>query len=284
MIKLNLLPKYIIERRRVKAWALVLVAILVIEAFLLAAYVWAPLPFSLKQRMADAQAEAARQRAEAAKVEALDAEIGQINARFAAKASWVTWKESADQVPQRWIDYLTKVNELIPADVVIHGLQLPSAGVLNLSASTSDMMSAVRWYLNVLRSDLVQPGLQSVQFNPGQMAAEPAGGVTDPMRMSVGMTIALRPEFYQDVFAVPAPPSDVDGGAATGGRGGGRMGRGPGARGGGGRGGGMRGGGGRGGGMRGGGMRGGGRGGGMGGGMGGGGMRGGGMGRGRRGF
>ena len=268
MIKLNLLPKYIIERRRVKAWALMLVAILVIEVVALAAYVWAPLPAplprSLKSRMADAQAEAAKQRAEALKVQELESEIDQIEARFQAKATWVTWTEAADQVPQRWVDYLTAVNELIPADVVIHGLQLPSAGVPNLSASTSDMMSAVRWYLNVLRSDLVQPGLHSVQFNPGQMAAQPAAGVTDPMRMSVGMTIALRPEFYQDVFAIPAPPADVDGGAGAGGRGGGRMGRGPGARGGGGgggRGGGMRGGGMRGGGMRGGGMRGGGRGG-----------------------
>jgi hypothetical protein len=264
MIKLNLLPKYIIERRRVKAWALGMVALLIIELVVLAAYVWSPLPpplpRSLKQRTADANAEAVAQRAAAAKVEDLNAEIDAINGRFAAKASWVTWKESADKVPERWVEYLTAVNELIPADVVIHGLQVPSAGVLNLSASTSDMMAGVRWYLNVLRSELVQPGRQSVQFNPGQVAVAPVAGVTDPMQMSVGMTIVLKPEFYQEILMQPARPADLDGGGASGGRGGGRMGGAPGA---GGRGGGR---GGRGGGM------GGGRGGGMGGGRGGGGM------------
>ena len=270
MIKLNLLPKYIIERRRVKAWALGMAALLIIELVVLAAYVWGPMPFSLKHKMADAEAEAVKQQAEAAKVTALDEEIALIKGRFAAKEAWVTWKESADEVPERWVKYLTAVNELIPADVVIHGLQVPSAGVLNLSASTSDMRAAVRWYLNVLRSRLVQPGLQSVQFNPGQVAAASMAGVTDPMQMPVGMTIALRPEFYQDVLAPPARPSDLDGGGAMGGGGGGRMGRAPGA-GGGGRGGG----GGAGGGGRGGGMRGGPGGGGRGGGMGGGGMRGG---------
>jgi hypothetical protein len=242
MIKLNLLPKYIIERRRVKAWALGMVALLIIELVVLAAYVWSPLPpplpRSLKQRTADANAEAVAQRAAAAKVEDLNAEIDAINGRFAAKASWVTWKESADKVPERWVEYLTAVNELIPADVVIHGLQVPSAGVLNLSASTSDMMAGVRWYLNVLRSELVQPGRQSVQFNPGQVAVAPVAGVTDPMQMSVGMTIVLKPEFYQEILMQPARPADLDGGGASGGRGGGRMGGAPGAGGrGGGRGG-----------------------------------------------
>ncbi|MCJ7822672.1 MAG: hypothetical protein MUQ26_06290, partial [Armatimonadetes bacterium] len=259
MIKLNLLPKYILERRRVKAWALGMAALLIIELVVLAAYVWGPMPFSLRQKAAKAEAEAAAQLKAAVEVEALDAEILAVNGRFAAKNSWVTWKESADEVPERWVGYLTAVNELIPADVVIHGLQIPSAGVLNLSASTSDMMAAVRWYLNVLRSDLVQPGMQSVQFNPGQVSQAPVEGVTNPMQMPVGMTIALRPEFYQDVLAPPARPSDLEGGGAMGGGGGGRMGRAPGA-GGGGRGGGAGGGG------RGGGAGGGGRGGGAGGG------------------
>jgi hypothetical protein len=257
MIKLNLLPKYILERRRVKAWALGMAALLIIELVVLAAYVWGPMPFSLRPRMAKAEAEAAKQLAAAQEVVKLNDEIAEIEGRFAAKESWVTWKESADEVPERWIEYLTAVNELIPADVVIHGLQVPSTGVLNLSASTSDMMAGVRWYLNVLRSDLVQPGPQSVQFNPGQVSAAPVAGVTDPMQMPVGMTIALKPEFYQDVLAAPARPADLEGGGAAGGRGGGRMGGAPGA---GGRGGGMRGGGMRGGpagGMRGGGMRGG---------------------------
>ena len=92
MIKLNLLPKYILERRRVKAWALGMAALLIIELVVLAAYVWGPMPFSLRHRMAAAEAEAAEQLAAAQEVEKLNTEIDQINGRFAAKASWVTWK------------------------------------------------------------------------------------------------------------------------------------------------------------------------------------------------
>ena len=87
MIKLNLLPKYILERRRVKAWALGMAALLIIELVVLAAYVWGPMPFSLRHRMAAAEAEAAEQLAAAQEVEKLNTEIDQINGRFAAKAS-----------------------------------------------------------------------------------------------------------------------------------------------------------------------------------------------------
>ncbi len=264
MIKINLLPEYIVERRRVKVWIAGLAVLLILEVLILAAYVWGPLPFSLNQRLAKAEKRESDAIAAALEVEAIETETAQVRSRFAAKNSWVRWVNEADKLPAEWVDYLNSINDTIPADVVIHGLQLPSGGVLNLSGSTSDMMAALRWYLNMLRCDIVQPGLQSVQFNPGAQAVT-TGGITDPMAMSVSMTVALKPQAYSVVGRVPAPPAGIAGGATARGRGGGgRMGGSPGA---GGRGGGMRGG--RGGGMRGGGMR--------GGGMRGGGMRGGGM-------
>ncbi len=239
MIKINLLPRYIIESRRVKAWVVGLLALIIIEVLILLAYVWAPVPFSLKNRLAAAKEQAADARDRAAYVEGLDSEIAQVKARFAAKESWVTWVNRADEVPAAWVKYLKMINDTIPADVVIHGLSLPSGGTLNLSGSTSDMMAAVRWYLNMLRSDIVQPGLNSVVFNPGTAPLEETGPGTDPMRMSVGMTVALKPEVYEVVMLAPAPPAGLVGGG--GGRAaGGRMGAGPGLGGRGG--GGMRGG------------------------------------------
>ncbi|UCC67108.1 MAG: hypothetical protein JSV79_08140 [Armatimonadota bacterium] len=226
MIKINLLPHYIIERRRVTAWAIGMVALLILEALALGAYVWAPLPFSLKQRLGAAKTRAAEAREKAAYVEGLDGEIGRVQARFAAKESWVTWVERADEVPAAWVKYLKMINDTIPADVVIHGLPLPSGGALNLSGSTSDMMSAVRWYLNMLRSDIVQPGRNSVVFNPGTVTGGETGPTTDPMRMSVGMTIALKPEVYEVVNMTPAGPAQVTGGSRVGGAG--RMGATPG--------------------------------------------------------
>ena len=57
MIKINLLPAYILEARRVKV-VIALMALLVIAvAGALAAYVWAPAPFSLTSQHKAAQDE-----------------------------------------------------------------------------------------------------------------------------------------------------------------------------------------------------------------------------------
>ncbi len=261
MIKIQLLPPYIVERRRVKALVALLVFVLIIEVLGLMAYLWAPAPFSLSsQRRA---AEERRNKALQAEQEvvALEAERDAIRARYEAKAGWVRWVDDADAKPAQWVAYFTKLVDYFPADVVVNGLSLPSGNTLNLSGSTSDLMAAARWYLNMLRCDVVNTELreQAVQFNPGAVAA---GSANPRMQMPVSISVALRPEFL-DVMMPIARPAAI-GGASR--RGGTRMGGGP--RGGGGMRGGPRGGGGMRGGPRGGGgMRGGPR--------GGGGMRGG---------
>ncbi len=240
MIRLNLLPRYIIERRRVKAVVIGLVALLILEVLALGAYVWAPAPFpSLKHKLAVAKADSDAAWEEWNAVEQLKADIAAAQARYAVKAAWVGWVEAADGVPEAWVTYLGAIRETIPADVVIHGLQLPSGGRLNLSGSTSDMMAGVRWYLNMLRSEIVQPDPNAVVFNPGTGAVVGPGTAADPMRLSVGMSVALRQEVMDVLMMVPAPPGGAAAGGARASRGGGRASAGGGRMGGGG---GMRGG------------------------------------------
>jgi hypothetical protein len=275
MIKIQLLPPYITERRRVKVWVALAVLLLLAEILAFCAYVWAPVPYSLSSKLKEAQLRKAEVDEQWYEAEALENKVKDTRARYASKQMWVDWVAEADGLPAQWVRYFEEVGKYIPADVVLNGYPLPNGTSLNLSGSTSDMMAAVRWYLNMLRCDLVQPGVGSVQPSfPANLPGEGGGGGNPRMQHPVSIQVQLKQEFldfYSIKVAAPAAASG-GGGVRRGGGGGGRMGggRGGGMRGGGGRGGGM--GGGRGGGMRGGrggGMRGG-RGGGMGGGRGGG--------------
>jgi hypothetical protein len=185
--------------------------------------------------------------------------------------NWVAWVDEADRVPERWVRYFHLVNKYIPKDVVINGLPLPNNNVLTLAGTTSDIRAASRWYLNMLRSEIVQPDPNAVRFTTtgiaGWPSSEVAPGANPQMSTGVSMTVALKPELVP--LGMVAPPADSGIGSGSRGGGGARMGGGAGGMGGGGRGGGGGGMGGGGGGGRGGG--GGGMGGGGGGGRGGGG-------------
>ena len=229
MIKINLLPAYIIERRRVKALAILLVFLLIVETLLFMAYVWAPAPFSLASSYQQATERRNAAWDEQDAVEALMDEVEATKARYQTKASWVGWVAEADSKPKQWIQYFKTITKYFPADVVVHGLSLPSGNRLNLQGSTSNMMAAARWYLNMLRCEMVQPDPNAVDFSPGQLAA---GAANPRMAMPVSISVVLKPEYLDMMMPVSMP-----GGITVGGRqrGGGQMGGG-GGRGGGGRG------------------------------------------------
>jgi Tfp pilus assembly protein PilN len=243
MIKIQLLPPYILERRRVKALALLIVFVLIVETLLFAALVWAPVPGSYASKARAATARRDKAWADQAAVEELQAQVDRVKASYGAKQTWVAWVDEADRRPAQWVGYFKMVNKYFPADVVVHGLNLPSGNTLNLTGSTSDMMAAARWYLNMLRSEMVAPDINAVQFNPGTVAA---GAANPRMAMPVSISVSLKPEYLDMMMPVPTPSGVTAGGRV----GGSRMGGGGGGRGGGGggRGGGRGGRGGRGGG------------------------------------
>jgi Tfp pilus assembly protein PilN len=230
MIKINLLPDHILESRRVKALLRILIFVLLLEVGALAAYVWAPAPFSVTSRNKQAQNRLDEATARADEVRALEEEVAQVRARYSERASWVQWVEEADRLPDKWVRYFTLLNQYIPEDVVINGLPLPSGNVLNLSGQTSDLAAAARWYLNMLRCEMVVDSPDAVSFStatvgwPGTM---PTGAIAK-MQQAVSMRVLLKPE-YLDMLTAPAVPAGSGLGRTTGAAGaasGGRMGSG----------------------------------------------------------
>lgn len=232
MIKINLLPPHIIERRRVKAVAILLGVVFVIVVFLLAAVTWGPIPgvsYAERLKAAEARRDAAFQAQ--TEVEQLQAEVNAVAAGYAAKGAIVTWVEDADKRPAQWVTYFNMVNQYIPADVVVNGLPLPSGTNLNLTGSTTDLMAAARWYLNMLRCEMVDTsqGRNAVRFTPGNMS-----GGNPKMAMPVSLSVVLKSE-WTDMMMPVGTPTSVGGSVSRGG-GGGRMGGGGRGMGGGGRG------------------------------------------------
>lgn len=227
MIKINLLPDHILESRRVKALLRVLVFVLLLEAGALAAYVWAPAPFSVASRHKQAQNRFDEATVRADEVRALEEEVAQVRARYSERASWVEWVDEADRLPDKWVRYFTLLNEYLPEDVVISGLPLPSGNVLNLTGQTSDLAAAARWYLNMLRCEMVVNSPDAVSFStatvgwPGTM---PTGAIAK-MQQAVTMRVLLKPE-YLDMLIAPAAPAGTGLGRTGGSAGGGRMGSG----------------------------------------------------------
>ncbi|MCJ7751557.1 MAG: hypothetical protein MUQ65_10755 [Armatimonadetes bacterium] len=224
MIKIQLLPPHILERRRVKALAILIVFVLIVQTLLFAALLWAPVPGSYASKARASLDRRAKALAEQAVVEGLQVQVDSLKASYGAKQTWVAWVDEADRRPAQWVGYFKMLNKYFPSEVVVHGLNLPSGNTLNLTGSTSDMMSAARWYLNMLRCEMVTADINAVQFSPGVVAV---GAVNPKMAMPVSMGVSLKPEYLDMMMPVPMPSGVTAGGRVGGGRmGGGGRGRG----------------------------------------------------------
>jgi len=208
MLKVNLLPAHIVESRRIKASLRVIIAGLVILTALLAAYVWAPAPFSLSSRKRAADERLAKATVQESEVLAIDAEAKQVEARYAEKNTWVMWVEEADRIPAKWRRWYNLLNKYVPADVVVSALPAPST-TLSFTGYTSDLKAAARWYLNMWRCEMVNPALgeDAVRFSTPTVGwpGERPTGPNPKMQQQVSITIGIRPEFLDMLVPPPMP-------------------------------------------------------------------------------
>lgn len=223
MLKINLLPSHILETRRVKAWVRILVVLLVVEVGLAVGYVWGPAPFSLTPRQQAARTRLNDAYNEQAKIEQIQTEVRGIQARYGEKGSLVSWVNEADRVPRKWVRWFNLWRRYIPADVVLSAMPAPSAN-MTLVGYTSDWRAAARWYLNMLRCEMVNytgPGSVTLNLPTVGWPGELAGGANPKMQTQCTISMAIKPEFL-DMLVLPAVPASV--GASTARAGGGRMG------------------------------------------------------------
>ncbi len=232
MIKINLLPSHILESRRVKSLLRLIVVVLVVITGLLLAYVFGPAPFCLARQERAAEQRLNKSIAAASEVDAIKAEADAIAKASQDVAAWVGWVERADRRPKEWVAWIKLLNKYIPADVVLSSIPQP-ASTITLTGYTSDFKAACRWYLNMLRCEMLDGPPDSVRFSTPTTGWPETPIVGDNPRMKQVVTITLPiSQRYLPMLQPIAPPASAGIGGGRGGRAGGRMGGGRGGGGG----------------------------------------------------
>jgi Tfp pilus assembly protein PilN len=219
MIKINLLPSHILESRRVKALLRWIILGLLVIVGALCGYVWGPAPFCLGPQQKVAQERLNEANTAWSAVETTKAEGARIAGQYAETSQWVAWVEEADKKPGQWIAWYNLLRKYIPADVVVTAFPSPSTS-LSFTGYTSDFKAACRWYLNMLRCEMLDGPADSVRFSTntlGWPAQEPAAE-NPRMRQPVTISLPISGR-YLTMLEQPFPPTSA---GVSGGRGGAR--------------------------------------------------------------
>jgi len=222
MIKINLLPPHILERRRVK-----IVAVLMALLLLATAAIMILIVFSLRSQVTSSKEALTKATAEATEVTSIKENADALRGSFQGKSLWVGFVDSADRYPQAWVKWFQRINRWIPDELVINSLPPPNNNILTLQGSTSDYRAANRLWHNLMRCDLLAPSAgPNVTVNP--LMPGPSGGANPRMAYPVTVTMNINGAYTQFMtFGRPQAPPSM-GGVAPGAAAGGRMGRGPG--------------------------------------------------------
>jgi len=232
MIKINLLPSHILESRHVKALLRWIVVGLAGITLLLAGYVWGPASICLGPRQKAAQKRLDDATAQWQEVQALQNETQRLTGQYAEMGQWVAWVAEADAKPAQWNAWFDLLRKYVPADVVVNGFPNPGTS-LTLTGYTSDWGAACRWYLNMLRCEMLDGPPESVRFST-PYTGWPAGGPrgSDPMGQQVTISLPISSGYLTMLNPASIPATAGVSGGRTSRASGGRMGAGRGARGG----------------------------------------------------
>lgn len=237
MIKINLLPAYVLETHLVRRTALLVGVIIIVQL--------AAIGFAYMQINSTTAHEKVRLGHWTAKAEDVGAIQGQTtNERSAAGPyqTWVDWVSAIHKHNASWAWLYEEIARYIDNKVMIRTISLSGQSV-TLTGATDSLESAKRWYLNTLMCYLysdVKLGVQVPGWSFTQRSALPGatgagrylsaglGGQaalagidlsTPPSEKTpVALTCTLLPQF---IIQSPAPPAA--GGGAMGGVGGGPM-------------------------------------------------------------
>ena len=163
MIKINLLPPHILEGRRVKIVAIFMGLLVVLCAAAMIIYIWSPAPFSLTKQVTAKKAELVVDKQKKDDADKVNAAAQQMKSSFQAKQTWVDFVTDADRCPRRWAEWFKNLDRWIPNEVVINGLPLPNGNILTLQGTTSDYRAANRWWLSMLRCNMIDQSVSPWQ-------------------------------------------------------------------------------------------------------------------------
>ena len=219
MIKINLLPAYVLEKSLVRR-TVILVAIIVLAQ--VAALAFAYLQIGSAQKEADARLKLWTDKAN--EVATIVSQASGEKSAAVPYQSWVTFVDEIHKNNAKWAWLYEEIAKWVDNRVVLRTISL-SGQTVTLQGATDSIESAKRWYLNSLMSYLYSdvklqvqvpgwtaaPGGGGQTMGPARGAAGPTyAGVTGPIDMTppsertpVSLACTVKPQF---LFVPPAPP------------------------------------------------------------------------------
>jgi hypothetical protein len=171
MIKINLLPPHVVERRKVRSLAILLLAVLLLEIGGFFFYY-----STLVQTEKKKQAQLAQVTTEANNVLSLEAEAQAEIAAAGPVLGEIARFDNIYKHSAKIADTLSKINEYIYAKMTVRNLSLNGTQV-SIQGTTKNLDHIAAAYLNLLRSPYITPA-RGVGFTPslGRSSSAPSAG------------------------------------------------------------------------------------------------------------
>ena len=185
MIKINLLPAHILERRRLRSVIVLVVVVILIEAAILGLVM-----MQYKRMLTDKKAELEYWKERAAQVGQIQSVTTATQGETQLYARWPQWQTNIDNYHGAWADTLTQIARWIYARVQVDSLT-PSPSQVQIVGATESLTTFRTAYLNLLRCPLytnVTFGISGVSGGYSQ----PAGGGA-PVAGGLGLGLGLSP-------------------------------------------------------------------------------------------
>ena len=185
MIKINLLPAHILERRRLRSVIIIAAAVVILEVAVLGVAMT-----RVKGQLTDANTELAYWKQQAGKVAQFDSVIQSTNGQAGFYGRWVAWDTMIGRYHEAWAENLQEFARWIYARVQVDSL-LPTPQQVQIQGRTDTLSSFRKAYLNIIRC----PRYANVAFNitgitsgyvQGQTGAGPALRGPRPVAGSFG--------------------------------------------------------------------------------------------------
>jgi Tfp pilus assembly protein PilN len=215
MIKINLLPAYVLEKHLARRTAIIIILVLVGQAAALGFAV-----LKVNGVMAEQKVRLDYWTKEADKVSTAEGLQGQVVSSTGPYQTYVDFVANVHLHHQKWAWLYEEVAKWVDNRVVLSSLTVGGTSV-QFQGVTDSLESAKRWYLNTLRCYLFSavqlsvsvPGWRAPASTTVETAAALAGpvllpgpgqGPAGPQPVPVSLSCALKPEY---VIIPPAPPA-----------------------------------------------------------------------------
>ena len=209
MIKINLLPYQIIERRRVRSLMKVLGVVVLAEVVALGFWV-----LQLNGQVTRAEKEWKDAKMVADQKRAVDQEVTALEGQIGAVNKWVIWSNQVAGVAPKYAALLEFMNQYIPREVIVQRMTIANPNMVIVGA-TNNMSVVAKYYRSLVSNPAVATVTMATQVPTWTPQGGASGPAVGPMAIPVTMNLVFKAGTAWLPPATSNPPTtSISGGEA----------------------------------------------------------------------